>query len=1094
MQFNIGNSIEKRPWLFVSIIIIITIILGSFIGGLKFETNFDDFTPDDPLVKANIRINEYFGENKQVLIIRAETRNNKTILEPQLLKDLEYFKNQLKNENYVTEILSFTSFVDIFCQFEFASSLENSSSDQIEICKNDLLNYEYIPFLKILDDDDENEFKDNIKPESIDIKNFQIEHIEPNLIFEIEVYDLTNFLTQLAGNPNTVNITEWFINFENAINPIPSFTLDYAISAQIAIFSEAEKPRWELGKGPIKNIRNIREILKSPSINLSYELNPYIIIKITDQQIEIPILLKYTNVTLDIEKNIIRIEIPLSELGKYGIAPKFGSFEVPAKLTNFSAGTRHNNIPEFLYILTKKFENIQKNFIDDFFSFNESTNFSNMSEINTSSFTDIGITSEFGQEWQVDDRAANTAKSPKIFYLFPSFVEELQKISLSLISKEYKETQKPKSALLIIELSEIEESYIQLKEIRKILKTIDDLDNTSANLTFEATGPGVISVEINEISADANQIIGPLIFLIIIGVLFVSFRTPSYVLTAMLALMISSIWLFGTMALLNISFNVIAVALFPVILGLGVDYSVHLFHSYRTELMKNKTPREAIRRSIDEIGTAMFLAMITTVIAFISFLSASVPPVRDFGILLALGVFYTFITSITLSAPIRYLLDRRKNPIIKKPKTSISITNIMNRLANFVICNKKKIVIGMVLISLLMAVGASQIETGFDFEQFIPGDTPSIEVQDKIVEEFPFSSQNEEYILIEGDVATVSCLRGIRITHENLEDDTYIGKNIDGTIQVTSIYTVIQEALKNNQTLQKKFNIDESTKIPGTDYEVKQFFNYLINNEEYNQSTKLVLSKNGSYYDATVIRVFLDPAFENIEGNVNDEFEIFKQELNDDIDTYGNANAIATGNLIVQLTITNSLTISQATSTGISLFLAVLVIIIAYRNPVLGIISMIPVGVSIVWILGTMYYIGYSLNILTITVTSITIGIGIDYAIHATQRFRYTADRTGDFTTSVCETISNTGGALLIAALTTTLGFGVLVFAPIPPQQQFGLILAITIIYSFLTSVLLLPIVLFIWGNRRKKQKGYIISQKKYAKKDEHFESCKCDD
>jgi predicted RND superfamily exporter protein len=143
-----------------------------------------------------------------------------------------------------------------------------------------------------------------------------------------------------------------------------------------------------------------------------------------------------------------------------------------------------------------------------------------------------------------------------------------------------------------------------------------------------------------------------------------------------------------------------------------------------------------------------------------------------------------------------------------------------------------------------------------------------------------------------------------------------------------------------------------------------------------------------------------------------------------------------------------------------------------------------------IWILGTMFYIGYSLNILTITVTSITIGIGIDYAIHATQRFRYTADRTGDFRTSVCETISQTGGALLIAALTTTLGFGILVFAPIPPQQQFGLILSITIIYSFFTSVLLLPIILYNWGYNRKKRKGFIISPKKYDDIENVFDSC----
>jgi len=73
-------------------------------------------------------------------------------------------------------------------------------------------------------------------------------------------------------------------------------------------------------------------------------------------------------------------------------------------------------------------------------------------------------------------------------------------------------------------------------------------------------------------------------------------------------------------------------------------------------------------------------------------------------------------------------------------------------------------------------------------------------------------------------------------------------------------------------------------------------------------------------------------------------------------------------------------------------------------------------------------------------ITSLTIGTGIDYAIHATQRFRVTADRTGDIEKAVSKTIGHTGGALFIAAITTVAGFGMLILAPMPPEQQFGII------------------------------------------------------
>jgi predicted RND superfamily exporter protein len=169
------------------------------------------------------------------------------------------------------------------------------------------------------------------------------------------------------------------------------------------------------------------------------------------------------------------------------------------------------------------------------------------------------------------------------------------------------------------------------------------------------------------------------------------------------------------------------------------------------------------------------------------------------------------------------------------------------------------------------------------------------------------------------------------------------------------------------------------------------------------------------------------------------------------------------------------MTESQILSTGICFILAAIMLSLIYRSPVLGLIAMIPVTLSIIWVLGSMYFIGYTLNILTITVTSITIGVGIDYACYITERFRFVADQTGDVSRAVTETISRTGSAILIAALSSMFGFGILAFAPIPPQQQFGIITALTLVYTFASSILVLPLVLAQWGKWRKKRKGYII-------------------
>ena len=195
-------------------------------------------------------------------------------------------------------------------------------------------------------------------------------------------------------------------------------------------------------------------------------------------------------------------------------------------------------------------------------------------------------------------------------------------------------------------------------------------------------------------------------------------------------------------------------------------------------------------------------------------------------------------------------------------------------------------------------------------------------------------------------------------------------------------------------------------------------------------------------------------------GDFSENLRILSRELNRDISYYGDANAIATGPLLITLSITDSLTKSQLSSTMLSFILAFMVLVIVYRRFGLSFFAMLPVTLSMVWILGTMYFIGISLNVLTITVTSLTIGIGIDYAIHTIERYRISLSRVKDARKAMMETLSHTGVALLISALSTAMGFSVLVFAPTPPQAQFGMMIAMTICYSLLITLTLLPLAL----------------------------------
>ncbi len=1117
MLKKLGNIIEKRPWLVISVILLITLGFATLIPSIEMKTEFEDFMPEDETVEANMRIMEYFGESQQPMFLYVESQQATHTLSIEALKEQHYIINELIKMPEIESATDITFFIDQICQLEFGQKFRDCTDEQINIAIQDLLEEHNSKTIRILDVDDSNEkIEYNRYPgiskgksiDELDIKNFDIGYDKKTINFSIEVYDLSSFESKIKSPINLVNVIEWYLDFDNLIKPDERLDISYKIAAHI----EPKHAVWGVGDGILDNIKRNLLSLRNRELFNVYEKSVILWIKPPDQDMYFPITLETGEINFNIEENQIEISVSKDDLANYGVAPCFGVYELPAKLSNFKAGTRFyqtpfirlpwfrvefntsyliNNLEKIINRpllggiagrLLNSFAGLSWQDFDEFFG----TIDENMPLPDRIALKDIE------SSWIDVDVAPNSDFASNVLFIKPSLYDDLQLGAKGFLSKDYT---RPVASLIILNLN-LTGSYEEtLESTREILKSLEKIDSTNNFISVEATGDSVISVQIDEVTTEANMIIMPMIFIVIITILFVFFRRPSYIALPLLALVVSTIWLFGTMVLLDKPFTTIAVALVPIIMGLGVDYSVHLSHNYRTELSKGRTPGEAIKKSVLEIGTAMFLAMLTTVIAFLSFLSASLPPIRDFGLLLALGIFYTFITAITFQAAIRYVVDRKKKEYKTGKKKSIKLDVLMGKLSKIILCHQKKILALILLITLVSAIGASQIKTGFDFESFVPEDNPAIELFGKIEENFPFSGQNQEYILLEGSVATVDSLEGIIRTHDNLEDDTYVGRNVDGSAKTSSMYTIINQAVKNNATLIDEFNLDRTTGIPRTDQDVEHLFDYLYESEEYGILVRNTLHRTNGEYDACLIRIFIDMAAENIETeDLGEDLELLTEEFTDDIENYGDVEAIVTGQFVITHRITNSLTESQIISTAISLVLATIVLIIAYRKPTLGLIVIIPVMISMVWILGTMYFAGYSLNMLTITVTSLTVGIGIDYAIHATERFKLVADKTGDIELAVCETISQTGGALLIAALTTTLGFAVLIFAPIPPQVQFGVILAMTITYSFITSVLLLPLILAKWAKWRKKRKGFIISPTRAKKEElEDFDNCKCE-
>lgn len=1104
MLDKIGVFISKHPWLVVGLILLITLGFGSALPSLKMQTTMDHFLPEDETVIASEKINDYFGEDVEIIMVYVEKDKTNSVVSSNSLKEMYYVSNNIYDDfDEIVGVMNVPGFVDNVCGMEFQKTLENCSSEQIRIAFNDLMAEPDYSVLKMLSTDDPNEPIDYTRfprlskgenVDSTDLKNYYIQQTEDSFIFTFEVYDLTCFEEDLVSPAKGLTVYEWFAEFKNLIIPDEQMNMTYKISVHV----EPKNTFWEIGNGFFNNIKGVFEQIKNSELKNSYQKTAMLWISMPGQPVSFPINLETGNVTFDTEENKIAVSVSREELGMYGIAPEMNGFGLPGRIGNSIAGFRYFQRPVFniawkgvtanfsyLQERLEKFQNrpilgsISEKILMRYnnFTWEDFNEMFAMLEQNNFVIDDISLKDIEGL-WTTGDTAPNTGTSDVNLLVKPSFFEGLKEGTLAFLSYD-EEYSNANAALMMIQV----DGSLSAEEIAEIsgeiVAKLNEYDSEEKYVSMRATGNSIIEYEINDAMMDANQIVIPLIFVVISIILFISFFKISYVLLPILGLSISVIWLFGTMVLLGMEFMVMEVALIPMLMGLGVDYSVHMFHNYRAELGKGKNTAQAIITSITDVGMAMLLATITTFIAFISFLTATMAPMRDFGVLCAIGIVYVFIVTITLQAAVRYIIDRRKNP--EKVKTKHDPNGkVMKKAARVVCAHPKPILLITILVTIVMVFGATQIQTGFNMDDFLPEENESVQVLNDLIEEFPFSSQEKENILIEGNIATVQTLKGIQKTIDNLKDDQYVLFTMNNEPKTNSLISIIDNAVEQNNTLIEHFNLDFRN-IPKTDSDVNEFFDYLY--EKYDYETAEILHRNNKgVYDATVVVVYSN-AFNVDDKDLNNVMEELYNELKDDIADLDGNSAVVTGDNSMMFSIMNSMTESQILSTVICIILAAIVLIIAYRKLSLGLISMIPVCISTIWIVGTMYFIGYSLNVMTIMITSLTIGLGITYAIHAIERFRIVADRTGDVIEAVSETVGHTGGALMIAAITTIAGFSMLMLTPMPVEQQFGLISALTIFFAFLTSIFILPPTLMFWGNWKKKKYGFIISPNKPKKK-----------
>jgi hypothetical protein len=309
-------------------------------------------------------------------------------------------------------------------------------------------------------------------------------------------------------------------------------------------------------------------------------------------------------------------------------------------------------------------------------------------------------------------------------------------------------------------------------------------------------------------------------------------------------------------------------------------------------------------------------------------------------------------------------------------------------------------------------------------------------------------------------------------TQTNLLDD----KHINEEAPIVSILTVMEVAAADPGPFGQQFSIDyaaadtDGDGIP--DQNIEDLYRDLMGDPVYGPMMLNVIyyNEDSNEFEGALIRVSVNTQ----GGDFNKEID---EEMNEDIKPLkevDNIEAFVTGEPIFMNFIITSIQDSGLQSTLITVVMAAIILCslfgYEYRSLALGVFTVIPVILVILWIYGTMYIVGIPLTIITIMISSITVGIGIDYAIHVTNRFMESIHDNRDVDLALKNTVVNTGGALFGAAITTIGGFGILYLAPTNPMRMFGSFTALAIGYAFISSIVCLPAFLGVYARWKLKK------------------------
>ncbi len=520
---------------------------------------------------------------------------------------------------------------------------------------------------------------------------------------------------------------------------------------------------------------------------------------------------------------------------------------------------------------------------------------------------------------------------------------------------------------------------------------------------------------------------------------------------------ISGTWAFGLMGWIGVPLNFLMAAVLPLLMGIGDDYAIHLLHRYEEERCKGRAGPKAMETALGRTGRALVITTLTTVAGFGALFFAPSPPVRWFGLLAAFSIVSAFIITVTLIPAAKHWLKEgaRVEPWTRERLFAHPMDSLVSRwLAGYArLVQRRNVAIAALIVGVAIGIfgywqGHSFQTYSVDYRHLLPAEYPIVKLYDQINDEF--RTYDEVQILLKGDMARFAVMRLLlKDFPEALGASPYAHK-------VTSIAHYIDDVRAAHPKLAQGF-LDRFMENPDEAY--RWIIQEIFAQESLRQRAAAYLGEGESVSGketfaptAAVVRVntmrFADQAgIARVTKDISERLEPVITKL-----TALGLSVELTGVPYLEELGLETLRQSFAQSLLLAFVLCFVVMALILRSALWGAAALFPMALMTGLVLGTVNLLRLELNAATAIVAAISIGLGVDYAVHLLQRFLEERD--------LVKATARTGEALCASFVTTVSAFFVLLGATITWNRAFGLLVGLAVSYAFIATVLFFPALL----------------------------------